>query len=158
MARTRFFKVKVITARLKVKSRSHYDEAQLHPPTNVPTKYQHPTPYCYWDLALTRYLPTPARPTARPPSRTPWVKTIPQSLLRLWGKKEWSQEDKVLSERWMTLSRQWRIIFNLVFHSGKVMFVVIYIWILVCTISPVTPTIVSLQLLVWINMDKQYLV
>ena len=29
----------------KVKSRSHYDTTHLHPPTNVPTKYQLPTPY-----------------------------------------------------------------------------------------------------------------
>ena len=86
----KIFKLKVTTARSKVKSRLNYDVAHLHPPTNVPTKYHHPTPYSYWDLARTRYLPPPARPparpTARPPSRTPWVKTIPQSLLRLWGK------------------------------------------------------------------------
>ena len=29
----------------KVKSRSHYDAAHLHALTNVPTKYQLPTPY-----------------------------------------------------------------------------------------------------------------
>ena len=29
----------------KVKSRSHYDIAHLHPLTNVHTKYQLPTPY-----------------------------------------------------------------------------------------------------------------
>ena len=28
----------------KVKSRSHHDVARLEPPTNVPTKYQLPTP------------------------------------------------------------------------------------------------------------------
>ena len=43
MARTRFFKVKVITARWKVRSRSNhgtlnYDLGQLHPLTKVPTK------------------------------------------------------------------------------------------------------------------------
>ena len=54
MARTRFFKVKVITARSKVKSRSHYDEAQLHFLTNVPTKYELPTPYGFRDKARTR--------------------------------------------------------------------------------------------------------
>ena len=31
-------------ASLKVKSRSHHDVAHLHPLTNVPTKYQLPTP------------------------------------------------------------------------------------------------------------------
>ena len=31
-------------ARLKVKSRSDHDVAHLHLLTNVPTKYQHPTP------------------------------------------------------------------------------------------------------------------
>ena len=35
-----YFTVKVTTARSKVKSRSHYDIAHLHPPTNVPTMYQ----------------------------------------------------------------------------------------------------------------------
>ena len=29
----------------KVKSRSDHDVAHLHPPTNVPAKYQLPTPY-----------------------------------------------------------------------------------------------------------------
>ena len=29
----------------KVKSRSHHDAAHLHPLTNVPSKYQLPTPY-----------------------------------------------------------------------------------------------------------------
>ena len=33
-------KVKVTTARSKVRSRSHYDNAHLHPLTNVPTKYR----------------------------------------------------------------------------------------------------------------------
>ena len=45
IARTRFFKVKVITARPKVKSRSIYDKVQLHFLTNVPTKYPLPAPY-----------------------------------------------------------------------------------------------------------------
>ena len=51
-----FFKVKVITARSKVKSRSNYDEAQLHPLTNVPTKYELPKPYGFRDMAQTRVL------------------------------------------------------------------------------------------------------
>ena len=54
MARTRKFKVKVITARSKVKSRSNFDKAQLHPLTNVATKYKLPTPYCFRDMARTR--------------------------------------------------------------------------------------------------------
>ena len=37
--------VKVTTVRLKVKSRSHYDIAHLHPLTNAPTTYELPTPY-----------------------------------------------------------------------------------------------------------------
>ena len=32
-------------ARSKVKSRSHHNVAQVHPLTNVPTKYQLRTPY-----------------------------------------------------------------------------------------------------------------
>ena len=41
------FKIKVTTARSKVKSRSDYDVAHLQPLTNVPTKYQLPTPYSF---------------------------------------------------------------------------------------------------------------
>ena len=37
----------------KVKSRSHHDVAHLHPLTNVPTKYQLPTPYGFRDIAQT---------------------------------------------------------------------------------------------------------
>ena len=55
MAQTRFFKVKVITARSKVKSRSHYDEAQLHILTNVPTKYERPKPYGFRVMARARF-------------------------------------------------------------------------------------------------------
>ena len=51
MTQTRFFKVKGIMARLKVKSRSNYDIAQLYPLTNVPTKYQLPTPFGFRDMA-----------------------------------------------------------------------------------------------------------
>ena len=39
----------------KVKSRSHHDVAHLLPPTNVPTKYQLPTPYGFQDIAWTRF-------------------------------------------------------------------------------------------------------
>ena len=42
-------------ARSKVKSRSHYDIAHLHPLTNVPTKYQLPTPYGFRNIAQTRF-------------------------------------------------------------------------------------------------------
>ena len=42
-------------ARSKVKSRSHHDVAQLHPLTNVPTKYQLLTPYGFRDIARTRF-------------------------------------------------------------------------------------------------------
>ena len=42
-------------ARSKVKSRSHNDIAHLQPLTNVPTKYQVPTPYGCRDIAWTRF-------------------------------------------------------------------------------------------------------
>ena len=45
----------VTMARSKVKSRSDHDVAQLHPLTNVPTKYQLPTPYGFRDIAPTRF-------------------------------------------------------------------------------------------------------
>ena len=38
-------------ARSKVKSRSHHDDAHLHPLTNVPTKYQLAIPYNVRDIA-----------------------------------------------------------------------------------------------------------
>ena len=41
----KIFKLKVTTARSKLKSRSDHDVAHLHILTNVPTKYQLPTPY-----------------------------------------------------------------------------------------------------------------
>ena len=47
--------VKVTTTRSKVKSRSHHDLAQLHPITNVPTKYVFPTPYGFQDISQTRF-------------------------------------------------------------------------------------------------------
>ena len=39
----------------KVKSRSHHNIAHLHLQTNVPTKYQLPTPYGFRDIAQTRF-------------------------------------------------------------------------------------------------------
>ena len=39
----------------KVKSRSDHDVAHLHPVTNVPTKYQLPTPYGFRDIIRTRF-------------------------------------------------------------------------------------------------------
>ena len=47
--------VKVTTARSKVKSRSDHDVAHLQLLTNVPTKYQLPTPYGFRDIAWTRF-------------------------------------------------------------------------------------------------------
>ena len=83
--------------RLKVKTRSDHDVAHLQPLTNVPAKYQLPTPYGCRDIARTRFsnsrslrqgqrsdhdvahlhLPTnvPAKyklfPAARPPAHLP---------------------------------------------------------------------------------------
>ena len=51
----KIFKLKFTTTRSKVKSRSHHDVARLHPLTNVPTKYQLPTPYSFRDIAWTRF-------------------------------------------------------------------------------------------------------
>ena len=42
-------------AKSKVKSKSHHNVAHLHPLTNVPTKYQHCTPYSSRDMARTRF-------------------------------------------------------------------------------------------------------
>ena len=43
----KIFHLEVITARSKVKSRSHNGVAQLHSSTNIPLKYQLPTPYSF---------------------------------------------------------------------------------------------------------------
>ena len=51
----KILKVKVITASSKVKSRSDHDVAHLQPPTNVPAKYELPTPYGCRDIAQTRF-------------------------------------------------------------------------------------------------------
>ena len=51
----KIFKLKVTTARSKVKSRSDHDVAHLHPPINVSAKYQLPTPYGCRDIARTRF-------------------------------------------------------------------------------------------------------
>ena len=48
-------KVKVTMTRSKVKSRSDHDVVHLHPLTNVPTKYQLPTPYGFRDITRTRF-------------------------------------------------------------------------------------------------------
>ena len=79
----KIFKLKVTTARAKVKSRSHHDVAHLHPLTNVHTKYQLPTPYRFWDTGRTNFF----LPPDCLPIWTSWVKTIPQQLLRAVGKK-----------------------------------------------------------------------
>ena len=44
----------VTMTRTKVKSRSHHD-AYLQPQTNIPTKYQLPTPYSFKDIAQGRF-------------------------------------------------------------------------------------------------------
>ena len=54
-SRDKIFKLKVSVARSKVKSRSHHDVAHQHPLTNVPTKYQLPTPYSSWDTGWTNF-------------------------------------------------------------------------------------------------------
>ena len=56
IAQTNFLKVKVIRARTKVKSRSHYDIAHLQCLSNVPTNYQLPTHYGFGDIARTKHL------------------------------------------------------------------------------------------------------
>ena len=51
----KILKVKVTTARSKVKSRSHHDSEHLHPLTHVPTKYQLPAPFSFQDIPWTRF-------------------------------------------------------------------------------------------------------
>ena len=61
-------KLKTTVARSKVKSRSDHDDAHLHILTNVPTKYQLPTPYGFWDTARTNFFPRPTRPSGHHPN------------------------------------------------------------------------------------------
>ena len=49
------FKVQGHYSKTKGQTRSHHDVAHLQPPTNVPTKYQLPTPYSFRDIAHTRF-------------------------------------------------------------------------------------------------------
>ena len=58
-------------ARSKVKSRSHHDIAHLHHLTNVPTKYQLPTPYSFRDIARTNFFPPPAHLDTMGENNTP---------------------------------------------------------------------------------------
>ena len=52
----KIFTLKVTTARSKVNSvKSDHDDAHLHILTNVPTKYQLPTPYGFRDIGRTRF-------------------------------------------------------------------------------------------------------
>ena len=76
----KIFKLKVTTARSKVKSRSDHERCTTTPPNQCP--YQVSTSYTLWFL---RYSPDKLFPAARPPIRTPWVKTIPQQPLRAVG-------------------------------------------------------------------------
>ena len=55
------------------------------PLTNVPTKYQLPTPYSFQDTAQTNFFLPPTRLPDRLPIKTPWVKTIPRQPLRAVG-------------------------------------------------------------------------
>ena len=65
----KIFKLKVTTARSKAKSRSHHDVAHLHFLTNVPTKYQLPTPCGFRDTELF----PPAHPDTMGENNTPIV-------------------------------------------------------------------------------------
>ena len=55
----------------KVKSRSHHDDAHLHPLTNVPTKYQLQTPCGFRDTGWTNSFPPPAHPDTMGENNTP---------------------------------------------------------------------------------------
>ena len=59
-------------ARSKVKSRSHHDVAHLHPLTNVPTMYQLPIPYGFWEQAgQTSFRRPPTHPDTAGENNTP---------------------------------------------------------------------------------------
>ena len=51
----KILKVKVTTARSALKSRSHQDVPYLQPPTNVPIRYQLPSPYGFRDITRKRF-------------------------------------------------------------------------------------------------------
>ena len=65
-----------------VKSRSHHDVAHLHPLTNVPTKYQLPTP-----LRFLRYSPDKLFPATHPPTHpdTMGENNTPTAVKGCWG-------------------------------------------------------------------------
>ena len=45
----------ILNVKSKVKPRSRHEVANLRPLTNVPTKYELPTHYSFWDIAQTRF-------------------------------------------------------------------------------------------------------
>ena len=49
----------------------NHDIAHLHILTNIPTKYQLPTPYGFWDTAGTNFFPPPAHPDTMGENNTP---------------------------------------------------------------------------------------
>ena len=95
-SQNKILKVKVIAATSKVISRSHH--VSLHLPTNVPTKYQHPTPYGFSDTAWTRFFLNAG-------CLKPWVKQHLHSLLRLWGKNhDYVVNDKKFPKHFVAMS------------------------------------------------------
>ena len=52
--------------RSKVKLRSHHDNTHLWPLTNVPTKYQLPTPYGFRDIARITFYRSRSKVKSRP--------------------------------------------------------------------------------------------
>ena len=61
----KILQVEVTTVRSKVKSRSDHDVAHLHLLTNVPTRYQLPTPYHFQAIAWTIFYRSRSHTTAR---------------------------------------------------------------------------------------------
>ena len=77
----KILKLTVTITGLNVKSRSQNDVAHKHPRTNVPTKYQLPIPYGFWDIARTRFYRTRSKAKSRsdhhtahlhPPNQCPY--------------------------------------------------------------------------------------
>ena len=87
----------------KVKSRSHHDVAHLHPLTNVPTKYQLPTPYVSEIQPGQTFSrpppPPPFPPPEHPPIRTPWVKTVTMTAFKGCGVTEIQKQPDKIKDR-----------------------------------------------------------
>ena len=100
----------------KVKGQSKVTPWHCTPTPPNQCSYEVSTSYILQFLRyrLDKLFPLPARPTIR----TPWVKTIPQQPLRLWGKNHWKSAYKCIGHT------------KYISSNSLLMFIFHWIWVL----------------------------